>query len=138
MLATFALAVLMGVFMTMVMAIFVVMAAAAAATVTAGKIFLGRDPSELDGLGDRFLNHALQVVHFFLGIQEGNGNRIFEQVVPVFFKSGYFGAFQSLATVLLFLQFLAGVHDRFVLAARAGVGEESVDAFTDSGRLQLG
>jgi hypothetical protein len=138
MLATFAVAVLVGVFVTMVMALFVVMAAAAAATVAAGKIFLGRDPAQLDGLGDRLLDDVLQIVHFFLGIQEGDGDRVFEQVIPVLFKSGNFGAIQSLATMLLFLQFLAGVHDRFVLAARAGVGEESLDAFTDSRRLQLG
>ena len=49
----------------------------------------------------------LEVVHFFLGVEETGGDGIAEQGVAVFFKRGYFGGVQGLAVVLFFLQGLA-------------------------------
>jgi hypothetical protein len=137
MLAAFTFAMLVGVFMAMVVA-FVIVAAATIAAGAAGKVFLRRDASELDSFRDGLLDDGLEVMHLFLGIQEADGDRVLEQIVAVLLKSADFGVIQSLATLLLFLQFLALVHDGFVLAARVIVGEESLDAFVDSRRLQLG
>src|ERR1017187_10156773 len=112
-------------------------AAAAVAAGTFGQIFRDRDAAEFDGLGDDFLEGMLQVVHFLLRIEEAGRDGVFQQRVAVFFKRRDFRWVKLLAVVLFFLECLALAHQRFILATRRGIGEESINALADAAGLKL-
>jgi hypothetical protein len=123
--------------MTATLVAVAVIVTAAAATAAAIQIFRRRDATEFDGLADVFLDEVLELVHFFLRVEEAAGDGIFEKRVAVFFKRGDFRRFQRLTTVLFFLKRLAFAHQAFVSAARRGVGQERIQALLDAAGLDV-
>ncbi len=76
-------------------------------------------------------------MHFFLRVEEGGGDGIFQERFAVFFEGGNFGGFEGLALVLFFLEHLALAHQGLVLAACAGVGEKGINPVAQARRLDL-
>jgi hypothetical protein len=111
------------------------------AAVAAGTLFqVGGDgqAAEFDRLGDSFLDGILHCMQFFLRVEEAGGHGIFQQRLAFGFKVGYLRRFERPALLLFFLQRLAFAHQRLILAARAVVGQKSVDALADGGHFRLG
>jgi hypothetical protein len=114
------------------------MAAAAAAAGAFFQIGGHRQPAQFNRLGNMFLDGTLDRVQFFLRVEETARHGIAQQRLAVFFKVGNFRRFQHLAVMLFFLERLAFVHQRFILAARAVVGHERLDALADGDHFRLG
>jgi hypothetical protein len=113
------------------------MAAAAVAAGAAVQVFRRGDATEFNRLVDVLLDEVLKLVHLLLRVEKAGGHGIFEQRVAFRFKAGDFRRFKRLAVVLFFLERLALAHQAFILAARAGVGEEGVNALLDAAGFNM-
>ena len=113
----------------------------AAATVTAGMVFqvlCGGDAAQLKGFGNVFLDGMLDFVQFLARIQKTARHGVLQQAVAMLLKIGNLRALQRLTAMLLFMQRLALVRHRFILPARAGVGQKGVNAFANGNHFGLG
>lgn len=82
-----------------------VAAPAVAKAVTAEvKIFLSRDPADLECFGDHLMDAVLDLLNFFLGSQKVGGNFIGEKVFAQLFESDNFLLGNFRAGLLLLLQ----------------------------------
>jgi hypothetical protein len=112
----------------------------AAAAVAAGfilKIRLSGNAAQFERFGNALLDRVLDFVQFLLRVQKSARDGIGQQVVPVLFKVGNFRAFERLHLGLFFLNGVALVHHRFILAAGLGVGQKSVNALADGNHFRL-
>jgi hypothetical protein len=114
-----------------------VAAAAGAARTAAVQIFRRGDTAQFNRLANLFLNEVLKFVHLLLRVKKAGSNRVFQQRIAFLLEGGDFSRFQRLAAVLFFLERLALAHQAFIRAARAGVGEESVNAFLDAAGFNM-
>lgn len=112
-------------------------AAAAFAARAAFKIRLAGDAPQLERFGNMLLDRMLNLMQLLLRVQKSPRNGIVQQGVAVFFKVGNFNAVERLRTGLFFLERLAFAHQRFILAARGGVGQKSVNALADATGLEV-
>jgi hypothetical protein len=114
------------------------MMATATVTARAGiEIRFGGNTAQFDRFGNGFLNEMLHLVQLFLRIEKSTRNGILHQVVAMFFEVGNFSAFERLRPRLFFLKRLPLAHHRFILAARAGVGQKGVNALADGNHFRL-
>ena len=105
-----------------------------ATAVTAGVVFQIRrrgNAAQFERFGDVFLDGILDFVKLLARVEKAAGDGIAQQRIAVFFKIGNFGALRFAALRLFFLKRLALVHQGFILAARAGVGQKGVNPPAD-------
>jgi len=114
-----------------------IMAMAAAATAAALEIFLGWQMAQFQGLIDVFLDGFLDLVHFFLGVDEGAGDRVIEQGFAMGLEVGNFLAGKRLGVLLFLLEGLAFGHEAFVLLAAFIIVHEGVDVFAGGTEILL-
>jgi hypothetical protein len=112
-------------------------AAAAVAAGTFLQVFLSRDVAKLKCLGDELLNFLLQLLHFFLGVEEPFGHRIVQERVALGIEGGDFLAIQGESLVLAFMQSAPLLGQALVLLLRAGVGHERIHTLADALKLRL-
>ena len=111
--------------------------AAAVAAATFGQFFRVGNAPQFDCFGDVLLDEVLEIVHFFLRVEVGDGDRVFKKGIAILFKSGDFRRFQRLAALLFFLKGLALGHQGFILAARASVSQKGVNPFADAAGFEV-
>jgi hypothetical protein len=112
----------------------------AAATAAAGafvQILGGGQASEFEGFGNLPLDGILNGVQFFLRVEKTAGHGIFQERFAAGLKIGNLRRCERLAVVLFLVERLTFAHEYFILAARAGVGHERVNAFADGEHFRL-
>ena len=114
------------------------MAAAAFAAGTFLQIGFGRDASEFERFGNKFLDGILHRVQFLLRINKTPRDGIFQQHLAMLLEIGNLRAFKRLSAMLLFMEHLAFFRQSLVIIARRGVGKKSVNAFADRRHFRLG
>lgn len=111
--------------------------AAAGATGAGVKIaFLG-DAAKLEGLADVLRNGALHLLHFLLGIEKAAGDGIGQKTFAELLEGGDFSVGQRNAGMLFFVESLALLHQRFVLATGLIVGHEGFNVLAQGADLRL-
>ena len=112
-----------------------------AATVTTRmvfQIFRRGYAAQLKRFGDVFLDGMLDFVKFLARVEKSASHRILQQAVAMLLKIRNLRAFQRLATMLFVMQRLAFARHRFILGARAGIGQKGVNAFANGNHFRLG
>ncbi len=107
------------------------MTTAAASARAAADFILGRQPPQFERLVHVMVNRLLDLVQFFLGIQEIARHSVLEQPIAVFLEISNFLARQLHAGLLFLLQRLPFVHQGFIIGTRRVIAHEGVDALAD-------
>ena len=112
----------------------------ASATVTAGtflQILLTRHAAQFKRLTHDLLHALLQLVHFFLSVNESFAHRISQKGVPLGIECGHFAAIQGKSLMLAFVQGAALLAQALILLLRGWIGHENFDPLPDALKLGL-
>jgi hypothetical protein len=107
-------------------------------TATAGfKIFFRRDPAEFERLGNMLSHSLMDVMQFFLRVQETSRHGIAQERFTIFFKRGNFLWRERLGTLLFFLKGLALGHQILVLRLGLVIGREAVHVLARGAKIRI-
>lgn len=105
--------------------------AAAAALAARAEVFLGGNAPKFQSPVDVARDGLFNLVEFLLGINKPAGNGVAQEGIALLFECGDFVLAQGHRSLLLVLQFLTLVHERFVLRSGIAVSHEGVNASSD-------
>src|ERR1051326_5065207 len=117
--------------------LFLMVAAAAVSAGTAVHLFIGGKATKFQSFGDIMLNGFLNLMQFFLCIEEVTSDRIVEKSRPMLFEIGNFFATQWSGELLFLLHCLTFGDEAIVKSASPFVCHECIDTPTDKYHIRF-
>ena len=112
----------------------------ASAAVTAGtflQILVARHAAQFKRLAYDLLHALLQLVHFFLSVNESFAHGAGQKGVPLGVERGHFATIQGKALMLALVQGAALLAQALILFLRGWIGHEDLDALSNALKLGL-
>jgi hypothetical protein len=113
------------------------MATAAGAATAAAEIFFSGHAAEFQGFVDVLMDGFLDLLQFFLGIEEAASDGVIEQLLAMLFEIRDFLAAERHGGLLLLLERLAFAHEAVILGAGFFVADKGIDALADRAHVGL-